>query len=439
MEGARRVRRHRLWPWLRAPLPLAAGLALWLVPITPVPIGLRHQMQQADFLGDLWQVVATTVALSAAVVLVVFETFPAAHFARYGVGLREFIDESGLLRSVFLGFATIVGTGLVLAGGSGGDGSERAAVAVTLLALWALCSTGLMVTTAARLLSEDSLARRRRDKLLADVQAEALATVRADMAGRLLEDLRQEYDVIPRLPMDVGATAGLVAARPAQSGWVTDIRLRELCRVLTAFAGRAPRPELAVIGLGSRVEESDGVVAVPAAGVLVPGGDAYVELTSDEPEPLELTGSLDALHEDARGHIADDQRSSYAQTLGLYAEVVAELPRAWRRAGGVFEEQPPVRATPLDTIREQLAEQAGRIAQHDREELAAPQVDALTSIGMAALKDREWAVWDGALSSLDDIVDAALAREETPAAVALARGAASAVAFLAGGAARGAA
>ena len=274
MRGQRRwsPALRRGWRWLRRKaqsrwcLPLIPALV-----VAPIFLPLSYAAPQLDedsaarsFLQALWQVEATVIALSVAVIIFAAETFGASRGIG-GFSLREFVRETRLLFVFWLGLGGLAAIGLTLAGLGEGAPSGWAATWSAVL--------GTVTAAAIAYLLDRTLTVSDVDRQLEIQLAQTKRLIAADTERRILERVALVHlDVWCRahaaelnVVLARGPGANETAIPAPVAGTVFDVRLRRLARILARQPEATPdSPARLQVRLGSPVAVGNPLLVVPA-------------------------------------------------------------------------------------------------------------------------------------------------------------------------------
>jgi hypothetical protein len=259
----RRLGHHvgRLWRRVRRP-----GLSV-LLPVAIVgplfaPVhwslgALKNERGAQAFLGTLWQVEASIVALALAVILFAFEAFSNRADVGPGYELREFATDTQIPLVIYGGLTSLIAVGITLLGGGYGAPGGWAATWATLAAV--LVGGLVAFAFAATLYALDS--RRIRERVQRLVRSTVARLVQQDAVERhgaiLLQNWCQDHGVNWQLFLASPPTPGEFTIRAPSDGHVRDLRIRRLHRFLQADGSAR-----LFVRLGSAVARDDRVLAI---------------------------------------------------------------------------------------------------------------------------------------------------------------------------------
>jgi hypothetical protein len=182
---------------------LLLGAVLILMPWIPKPgFGPFKKTEDAEgILRTLWQVEATALALSLAIIVFAVQAYRGSTHERYGGTLRRFIRASWLQEGYELGVVSLLLTAAVLLGaGDGGPSGSAGAVAAG-FSLLSIAVLPLLLGRALHTTHRDFLQEERESRLRAAVRDEVDREVEARLALGLLNALGAEEPVALFLPL----------------------------------------------------------------------------------------------------------------------------------------------------------------------------------------------------------------------------------------------
>jgi hypothetical protein len=262
--------RHVLWSSRFAFIPQLI-LGVILVHITPCQIVLSEKTRLSvyplqapdeaeEFLRTLWQVEASVLALSIAVIIFAFQAISSPES---GLELYEFAEDTHLFPIFYLGIVGLILDGYVLLGfGSGAPGGGAALVAT--------CVSGLAFPLLAwvfagtiGVLAPEQLQRRRIKRFRRAARSTVEQEVFERIALNLLEQ-KCEQMAIDFQPLYAGSpTPGSHEVTAPTGGSVRDINLRRL-RFLAYLVRRGGQARVSLqMRVGSRVFEGRTVIVLP--------------------------------------------------------------------------------------------------------------------------------------------------------------------------------
>jgi hypothetical protein len=262
--------RHVLWSSRFAFIPQLI-LGVILVHITPSQIVLSEKTRLSvyplqapdeaeEFLRTLWQVEASVLALSIAVIIFAFQAISSPES---GLELYEFAEDTHLFPIFYLGIVGLILDGYVLLGfGSGAPGGGAALVATCVSGLaFPLLAWVFAGTIGA--LAPEQLQRRRIKRFRRAARSAVEQEVFERIALNLLEQ-KCEQMAIDFQPLYAGSpTPGSHEVTAPTGGSVRDINLRRL-RFLAYLVRRGGQARVSLqMRVGSRVFEGRTVIVLP--------------------------------------------------------------------------------------------------------------------------------------------------------------------------------
>ncbi len=213
--------------------------------------------EAAEFLRTLWQVEASVLALSIAVIIFAFQ---AVSSSRYRIKLYEFAEDVHLFPVFYVGIVGLVVDGLVLLGFGNGAPAGGAAS-------WAIIVSGssfpllaLLFTNTVRALDPDELHRRRLVRMREEVSRAVEQEIFERIALNLLEHRCQAAGIEFRPFLSDSPSPGSKEITAPLNGYVSDIDLRKL-QSLTE--GGLSGVKLLVY-VGARVAEGQTILILPS-------------------------------------------------------------------------------------------------------------------------------------------------------------------------------
>lgn len=243
---------------------LLVGLAgLYLVPIEVRFWRWRLRLdlferpsEAAEFLRTLWQVEASVLALSIAVIIFAFQAVSAS---RHNIKLYEFAEDVHLFPIFYIGLVGLIVNGLVLLGF--GNGAPRGGAA-----LWAVVVSGStfpllawLFTRTIRALDPDELHRGRLARIREEVDRAAEQEILERFAQAVLKQRCNEAGIELRLFLAGSPPVGSIEIASPLSGHVRDINLRKF-KSLTE--GGLSDVKLLVY-VGAMVAEGQTIIVLP--------------------------------------------------------------------------------------------------------------------------------------------------------------------------------
>lgn len=364
LSPRRRVtgRAEVLLPRLRAKR--AAGDIAWVtfaigLLFLPIPLDFGvfgHPIRSHNYLQTAWQVVASSLGLSVAIIAVLFAALLAGTTRTLGVSLVDFATESGIMVVIRLGVTTLLVTGAALLPlGHGAPGGWAAFWSLSLCAL-TLGSVLWVFERAVVSLDSRRLAAMRAIKVRRAVQA-ALSAQLVTQAGEIY--LHQHGSWL-RAERALTSGTGEVVVHSPRAGQLRDLRLRRLWRHVAETEDRNGASSVRLLGLEvlNRVVAPDTeLLTVP--GPISPGFTCKAQKAFRIRRWTEHPGStlreeLDGLHRLALAAIRDSDQAVWDLIADAYEEAILEMPRAAAGYGlsfaGAIASPSPWGLGPLDDI-----------------------------------------------------------------------------------------
>ncbi|MFC5099712.1 hypothetical protein [Kibdelosporangium philippinense] len=218
---------------LKPTLVVGATVGILFLPVPYYLTGLGKESDAKQFIGQLWQVSAASVALTIAVVLFAFQVVSAIRAA----SLREMTRATPFLLVVYIGVSAIIVQALALLG-LGYHGPTRwAGTWATIIALFSILSVAYLFATSLRAVDLRHLHARR----LRVVQKEVDRTIKREAENRIGYGLLKAhsekvgYRFRPYIPVDKGAGTIVYAGK---DGEIADIRLDLMERLTCVFRAK---------------------------------------------------------------------------------------------------------------------------------------------------------------------------------------------------------
>jgi hypothetical protein len=211
-----------------------------------------------EFLRTLWQVEASALALSIAVIIFAFQVVSSSG---YGIKLYEFAEDVHLFPVFYVGIVGLVVDGLVLLGFGNGAPAGSAAS-------WAIIVSGssfpllaLLFTNTVRVLDPEELHRRRLVRMRQEVSRAVEREITERIALNLLEHQCEEAGIeFSPFPLASPAPDSEEITAP-WNGYVDDIDTRKLASLAD---GDVSSVKLFVY-VGARVAEGQAVLVLPSS------------------------------------------------------------------------------------------------------------------------------------------------------------------------------
>ena len=303
--------------------------------------------EASDFIKVLWQVEASVLALSIAVIIFAFQSVPAT---RYGIKLHEFARDTRLFPVFYWGVVGLLVALLVLLGigndaPAGGAGSWAVFVSGSSLLLVAVVFSGTV-----RALDPDRLHNRRLERLRREVDRAVERDILHTIAYNLLQERCEKAGIRLASISSASLPTGAKAITAPRTGQVRDIDLKKL-EVLTNGAtsqeGGSSGFELRVY-LRMKVLQGQTMLVLPpsASDELVEKAKAVVRL-EEEASADALAEAAERLHEEALAAIRGGSPARYADVLDAYDAALFAFPETWQRYGQRFDLQASRGLNPL--------------------------------------------------------------------------------------------
>lgn len=284
---------------------------------------LSTRQEAEAFLGTLWQVEAAALALSLAVVLFLFQAVATSHSG----DLREFAEDSHLLKFLDVGMVALLLVGLTLLDfGSPGKGPWAA----TWATLWAgatVLSLSLLFRWALDAVSESRLHQRRLSRLTHSTTEFVNADVLSRQAYSLLEEFckRENVEFEPLFSHPAGGSIRLTSSK---TGIISDINLSAL-RQASDAAKVAGGTLCIATHIGAFVGPGRLLAYGPSAIAIDPPAVVRRTFRVSPRRTEDLTDALDQVHAEALRAIRTGDPASFERTAGTYLEVTAAFAQAW--------------------------------------------------------------------------------------------------------------
>lgn len=378
VRGAVRSQVDSTWVW--SLIAVIVGFAIWQWwPQTFAPPGLRHADSLRAFVGALWQVVAVTVALSAAVITFSFATFAASRFADIGGSLPDFARSSGLLVGIWVGLIALgfCGASLLLlpnTPAAPNDAIDRIdsarAVAATALGCWAVALVLYVLRRSLRAGDREWMQRQLQLKIKGALNGSVAAFVEGSHARAVMRDViaSSTLKAAPR----TGPGEGYRRVTPSGSGLVVDIGLRSLVRRAPLAEGASSillAQSIADVPLGGSVNESTTILWASLGGVSDRAARRIFKVRRAPGEPTAADG-LDQLNRLGLVAIRGDETLWYRGVADIYRDALLHVIFAWRRFGATLGHAPGREAVGLGRLSDDLEAQVRQMMDLDRQEMA---------------------------------------------------------------------
>lgn len=382
--------------WLWAVAAILLGALLWLVwPRALTPPVLRHGDSAKAFVEVLWQVVATALALSAAIVTFSFAVFSSSRIALMGGSLPRFARSSGLLVGIATGLVAITACGASLLAMpvtpvAPNDKLARvhcaSAVAAVVLSAGALALIPMILRQSLRAGDRTWLQRQLRQRIEAALDAAVALFIERAYARVIMGEAMQQHHIDAAPPTSPGPPYR--PGRHAHSGILVDVKLRRLVKLRDTWAGgnRAVLvdPIAAAIALGYAVRAANPLLWV-AGPVYRRDVSRIFHLSEDsaQPDPAE---DLDRLHAQGLAAIRDDDEVWYREVAAIHRAVLLHLISSWQRFGAAPGRAPAEDEVGLQPLTDHLEAQVREIIEQERPEIAAVATEVPLSVGLSALE-----------------------------------------------------
>lgn len=314
----------------------------------PLDLSLFESATKAEeFIKVLWQVEASVLALSIAVIIFAFQSVPSS---RYGITLHEFARDTRLFPFSYWGVVGLLVDLLVLLGigngaPAGGAGSWAVFVSGSSLLFVAVVFSGTV-----RALDPDRLHSRRLERLRKAVDWAVEREILERISYNLLHQRCEKAGIrlapvsLSSLPMDA------IQVTAPRTGQVRDIDLKKLEALTTGVDVEASKPtgfELHAY-LRMKVLQGQTIVVIPssASNEIKEKARSIVRL-EDESSADALAEAAERLHEEALAAIRGGSSARYADVLDAYEAALFAFPEAWQRYGQRFDPQAAQGSNPL--------------------------------------------------------------------------------------------
>jgi hypothetical protein len=287
------------------------------------PQVLRHRDSAKAFVELLWQVVATALALSAAIVTFSFATFSSSRIALMGGSLPRFARSSGLLIAIAIGLVAIAACGgsllaMPLTPAAPKDALARvhssSAVAAVVLSAGALALIPVILRQSLRAGDRLWLQSQLRQRIEAALDNGVALFIERSYARVIMVEAMQQHH-IEAAPL-AGPGPPYRPGHHAHRGIVVDVKLRRLVRLRDAWAGgnRAVLvdPIAAASALGYAVQAANPLLWV--AGPVYPRDVSCIFRLSKDPAQPDPAEDLDRLHAQRLAAIRDDEAVWYRES-----------------------------------------------------------------------------------------------------------------------------
>lgn len=181
--------------------------------------------EAAEFLRTLWQVEASVLALSIAVIIFAFQAVSAS---RHNIKLYEFAEDVHLFPIFYIGLVGLIVNGLVLLGFGNGAPRGGAALWVTVVSGAAFPLLAWLFTRTIRALDPDELHRGRLARIREEVDRAVEQEIFKRFAQAILEHRCNEAGIELRLFLSGSPPADSIEIVAPGSGHVRDINVKKL-------------------------------------------------------------------------------------------------------------------------------------------------------------------------------------------------------------------
>jgi hypothetical protein len=280
-----------------------------------------------EFLQTLWQVVAAAVGLSVAMIAFAFEAFMGSAQRQFGGSLREFANQTHLLRGIRFGVLALLVDGAVLLGLGVDAPYGWAAMWGTALSAFTLIQVLRVIQGTILNLGQQRLLSLRRRHLEQVVDAALRRQLLSQAAEIVLA--RGDFPALQRGWFGEGGAE----LRAQDSGLLHDIWLGPLARLAVRHRQISPSMRIVLrVGLGEEIDDGAVLAEVPTG---TSGRDKarvrrQIRLRGpeDEAPDRELTDQIARLHGIALTAVRERQIGEWRQIGALYELVLLALPRA---------------------------------------------------------------------------------------------------------------
>jgi hypothetical protein len=390
------ARRWAASAWLWGVVAVSLGALMWLVwPRALTPQVLRHGASAKAFVEVLWQVVATALALSAAIVTFSFATFSTSRVALMGGSLPRFARSSGLLVGIAIGLVAIAACGasllaMPLTPPAPNDTLARvhcaSAVAAVVLSAGALALIPVILRQSLRAGDRSWLQAQLRVRIEAALDLAVVLFIERTYARVIMREVMDRHQIELAPLADPGPPQ-----RPGHllhSGVVVDVRLRRLVKLRKARAGGTRtvlvNPIAAANALGYAAQANNAVVWV--TGPISRRQVSRIFRVSEDPGQPGPADDLDRLHAQGLAAIRDDDEVWYREVAAIHRAVLLHLINSWQRFGAAPGRAPAEDEVGLRPLTDHLEAQVHEIIEQDRPEIAAVATEVPLSVGLSALE-----------------------------------------------------
>ncbi len=381
-----------LWAVLTA----ALGALIWLFwPTVLTPKVLRHGGSATAFVQTLWQVEATALALSAAIVTFSFAIFSSSRIAQMGGSLPDFARSSGLLGGIAVGLVAIAACGASLlwmpaTARAPKDALDRlhsaSAMAAVLLSGAALLLIPIILRRALRAGNRGWLQDQLRHRITAALDGAVATFIKRSYARAIMQEVMDQAQ-LGRAPLS-GPPAPYTAAHPRREGVVVDVRLHKLA-ALPAAAPGGPRsilinPLAALNALDYDVTQTTELIwfqGEPDSRTV-----HHIFKVKKATDPPDRADDLDRLHAQGLRAIRDDDELWYREVAKIHRGILLHLIGSWRRFGASPGRAPAEDEVGLRPLTDHLEVQVQQIIARDRDEFARLATDVPLGVGLRALE-----------------------------------------------------
>jgi len=294
--------------------------------------------EAAEFIKVLWQVAASVLALSIAVIIFAFQSVPSS---RYGIKLHEFARDTHLFPIFYWGIVGLLVDLLVLLGIGKGAPAGGAGSWAVFVSGSSLLFVAVVFTRTVRALDPDRLHSRRLERLRKEVDLAVEREILERIAYNLLQE-KCEKAGIRLAPMSVTSLpTGAKAVTAPRSGQVRDIDLQILEELTTGAAAHNGTPshfELRVY-LGMKVLQGHKMLVLPSSADEIMEKAKRVVRLEEGASADSLAEAAERLHEEARVATRDGSPARYADAVDAYEAALFAFPEAWQRYGQRFDLQ----------------------------------------------------------------------------------------------------
>jgi hypothetical protein len=312
---------------LKPTLVVGAAVGVLFLPVPYYFPGLGKEVDAKQFVGQLWQVSAASVALTIAVVLFAFQIVSAVR----ATSLRELTGATPFLLVVYVGVSSIIVQALVLLGVGYHGVTRWAGTWATELAILSILSVAYLFAVSLRAVDPRHLHARR----LREVKREVDRTINAEAENRIAFALLKNHseEVGYRFaPYVSNAEASGQVIYSSKDGEIVDIRL-DLIERLKERAGDEGLPMVRLFP-GNKITSDVALMVVDDSKRSRRLARRAISVSSKERGgSARLEEALSALHEEALQAIRNSRTATFKDILNVYEHAIIGFPKAWQRLG----------------------------------------------------------------------------------------------------------